>query len=179
MYEEQKLNPLQGDQINKLIEDFVFIGEEFSKECEKIYTNLEYKKYIKEKVRHKVFDNLRETQSTHIKVSEICYQIFRIHEYMNSHLLTNHELSLLFSLWSRTVRSVKSNFGIKLNCFLGCLMIETQEHWLLCKQINANRNTHIDYRYFYGSLEQQIKIFQLFSLLEEEREELTDKDPPS
>ena len=159
--------------------DFVFIGEEFSEECAKIYTNLEYKKYIKEKVRHKVFDNLRETQSTHIQFSEICYQTFRMKEYMNSHLLTNQELSLLFSLWSRTVRSVKSNFGIKLNCSIGCLMIEIQEHWLLCTQINANRNTHIDYRYIYGSLEQQIKIVQLFSLLEEEREELTDEDAPS
>ena len=141
--------------------------------------NFNIKKYIKEKVRHKVFDNLRETQSTHIKVCEICYQTFRIQEYMNSHLLTNHEVSLLFSLRSRTVRSVKSNFGIKLNCSLGCLMIETQEHWLLCKQTNANRNTHIDYSYIYGSLEQQIEIVQLFSLLEEEREELTDKDAPS
>ena len=96
VYEEQQLNPLQGDWINKLKEDFVIIGEEFSEECAKIYTKLEYKKYIKEKVRHKVFDNLRNTQSTHIKVSEICYQTFRIQEYMNSHLLTNHEMSLLF-----------------------------------------------------------------------------------
>ena len=49
-------------------------------------------------------------------------------------------------------------------------MIETQEHWLSCKQTNGNMNTHIDYSYIYGSLEQQINVFQMCSMLEEERE---------
>ena len=50
-------------------------------------------------------------------------------------------------------------------------MIQTQEHCLLCKQTNANMNTHIDYSYIYGSLEQPIEVL--------EEEELTDKDAPS
>ena len=178
VYEEQKLNPLRGDWIEKLKEDFLFIGEEFDEENAKKCTKTEYKKYIKEKVRQNVFQKLKETQGTHIKVSEICYNSFKMQDYMNSHILTNHEVTLLFSLRSRTVRSVKNNFGLKLNCSMGCQVTENQEHWLVCDQTKANQNTHIIYSDIYGSIQQQIEVVKLFSRLEEEREELPDRGAP-
>ena len=138
VYEEQKLNPLRGDWIEKLKDDFLFIGEEFDEENAKKCTKTEYKKYIKEKVRQNVFQKLKETQGTHIKVSEICYNSFKMQDYMKSHILTNHEVTLLFSLRLRTVRSVKNNFGLKLNCSMGCQVTENQEHWLVCDQTKAN-----------------------------------------
>ena len=98
---------------------------------------------------------------------------------MNSHILTNHEVSLLFGLRSRTLRSIKNNFGLMLNCSKGCLIIENQEHWLECQGTNANINTHVKYSYFYGSLQQHIEIVQLFVRLEEEREEQTQDAPSS
>ena len=178
VYEEQKLNPLRGDWIEKLKEDFLFIGEEFDEENAKKCTKTEYKKYIKEKVRQNVFQKLKETQGTHIKVSEICYNSFKMQDYMNSHILTNHEVTLLFSLRSRTVRSVKNNFGLKLNCSMGCQVTENQEHWLVCDQTKANQNTHTIYSDIYGSIQQQIEVVKLFSRLEEEREELPDRGAP-
>ena len=173
IYEEQKNNPLKGDWIEKLKEDYLLIGEELSEECAKVFTKTEYKKYIKRKVRQKVFEILKETQSRHTKVSEICYDTFETQEYMNSHQLTNHEVTLLFSLRSRTVRSVKNNFGIKINCALGCPDIENQEHWLLCTKTKANQDTHIVYSDIYGGIQQQTDMVKLYSRLEEEREELT------
>ena len=98
---------------------------------------------------------------------------------MNSHELNNHEVSLLFSLRSRTFRSVKNNFGMKLYCSLGCPILENQEHWICCQHTNNNKNTQVCYNYLYGNLQQQIEIVQLYSKLEEEREELIEEDAPS
>ena len=83
-------------------------------------------------------------QIIHIKVREICYKTFKTQEYMNSHVLTNYEVSLLFALRSRTFRNVKTNVGVKLNCPLGFPILDSQEHWLLCKHTNTNQNTQIE-----------------------------------
>ena len=179
VYEEQKLHPVRGDWITQLKEDFEFIGENFTEEYAKRNTQSEYKSLIKQMVRSRVFDKLEETQSTRTKVSDICYNTFTRQEYRNSHELNNHKVSILFSLRSRTFKSVKNNFGMQLNCSLGCLILENQEHWLCCKHTTNNNNTQICYDYLYGSLEQQIEIVQLYSKLEEEREELTAEDAPS
>ena len=179
VYNEQKINPSRGDWICQLKEDFEFIGEEFTEESANMNTKTDYKKIIKLKVRAKVFEKLKETQSTHSKVSDICYDTFRMQEYINSHMLTNHEVSLLFSLRSRTMRSVKNNFGLKLDCPLGCSIVETQEHWLVCSHTNGNTNTQIQYSDLFGSLQEQIKIVKLYSQLEEEREELTQEGASS
>ena len=104
----------------QLKEYFEFIGENFTEEYAKRNTQSEYKSLIKQMVRSRVFDKLEETQSTRTKVSDICYNTFTRHEYMISHELNNHEVSVLFSLRSSTFRSVKNNFGMKLNCSLGC-----------------------------------------------------------
>ena len=100
-------------------------------------------------------------------------------EYINSHMLTNHEVSLLFSLRSRTMRSVRNNFGLKLDCPLGCSIVENQEHWLVCTHTNGNTNTQVQYSDLFGSLQEQIEIVKLYSQLEEEREELTQQGASS
>ena len=73
---------------------------------------------------------------------------------------------------SRTMRSVKNNFGINVNCSLGCLTPENQEHWLSCKETSSNINTSIEYSDMFGSFLQQMSIVRLYSQLEEERMEL-------
>ena len=98
IYEEQKSNPLKIYCIEKLKEDLLLIGDELREEFAKVFTKTEYKKYIKLKVRQKVFEILKETQSRHTKVSEICYDTFGTQEYMNSHQLTNHEVTLFFQI---------------------------------------------------------------------------------
>ena len=98
---------------------------------------------------------------------------------MKSHILTNHEVSLLFSLRSRTFRGVKNNFGMKDRCSLGCPALEDQEHWLMCGKTTFNINTDIQYCQLYGTLEQQINIVKLFSLLEEERKKLSERSTTS
>ena len=94
--------------------------------------------HIKKKVRDQVFIDLKELQKTHSKVKEIQYKTFKLQEYMSTPKLTNQEVSLLFTLRTRTLRNVSNNFGQKKNCVLGCSTIENQEHWIVCLNTISN-----------------------------------------
>ena len=99
VYNAQRDDPVKRDWVNILKEDFKFIGEEVNEEEAKVTTKIEYKKRIRNKVRQKVFDELKQIKETHSKVRNIHYEQFKIQEYMKSNCLTNNEISLLFSLW--------------------------------------------------------------------------------
>ena len=172
VYIAQKTDPVKGDWINYLKDDFEYLGEEVNEEEAMATPRSEYKKLIKDRVRQKVFEDLKAIQSSHSKVKDIFYDTFKIQEYMKNHILTNHEISLLFSLRSRTMRSVVNNFGRNINCSLGCSKPENQEHWLSCGKTASNKNTDIVYSDIFGSLTQQTNVVKLFAQLEEERMEL-------
>ena len=179
IYNAQKSNPVKGDWIQYLQEDFELIGEYTNEKLAKETSKVEYKNFIKRSVREKVFQNLKKTQQTHTKVKQISYNTFKLQDYMKHHILTNHEVSLLFSLRCRTFNSVKNNFGQKENCSLGCITLEDQEHWLECEKTNRNKNTEVKYAHLFGTLTEQVTIVKLFSQLIEERQELAERAAPS
>ena len=171
-------DPVKGDWVNHLKDDFAFIEKDVNEEEARSNSKIEYKKVIKTLVKEKVFEKLKNIQDTHSKVKEIIYNTFKIQEYMISSSLTNSEVSFLFSLRSRTVKSVKNNFGRNDNCSLGCFSPENQEHWLDCDQTRSNQNTPVKYSDIYGTLTQQTNIVKLFIQLEEERKELSGRAAP-
>ena len=173
IYKAQKSNPVKGDWINHLKDDFELIGEEINENLARDTSRKDFKDIVKSKIREKVFNILKETQETHTKVKHITYNTFKLQDYMKSHMLTNHEVASLFSLRCRTYKSIQNNFGKKYNCSLGCPALENQEHWIICDKTRGNLNTDIEYTHLFGTLTQQINIVKLFSLLEEERKELT------
>ena len=105
---------------------------------------------IKKKVKQRVFENLKTIQQSHSKVREICYETFKIQDYMNSQKITNHEVTLLFALRSKSVRSVATNFGQQKDCSLGCQSQETQEHWIVCRRTKGNQGKQVNYNDIYG-----------------------------
>ena len=132
-------------------------------------------KIIKEKVRDKVFDTLKEIQSTHTKIRDVCYKEFKIQDYMRSHTLNNHEVSLLFSIRSRTVKNVANNFGQKMMCAFGCRVMEDQEHIFDCTYLKNGTNTSeviTLYSDIYGSLYQQVNVVKKFDKMLENGEKL-------
>ena len=96
-----------------LKKDFEYIKEDVNKKEAFEKSKYEYKMHIKKKVRDQVFTELKVTQDTHSKVREIQYKKFKIQEYMITPQLTNQEVSLLFSVRKRTLRTVVNNFGEK------------------------------------------------------------------
>ena len=162
-----------------LKKDFEYIKEDVNKKEAFEKSKYEYKMHIKKKVRDQVFTELKVTQDTHSKVREIQNKKFKIQEYMITPHLTNQEVSLLFSVRKRTLRTVVNNFGKKIYCVLGCSVLKNQEHWLVCSQTLSNKNTEVVYSDLYGSLEKQVQLVKLYSLLETEREALTLREAPS
>ena len=61
-------------------------------------TKTEHKIMIKKFIKKHVFSNLKEQQTTHSKIREICYKSFKTQDYLKCHILNNQEVSLLFSL---------------------------------------------------------------------------------
>ena len=124
------------------------------------------------------FRELKKLQEPNSKANTINYTTFRAQSYITDHLLNNEEISLLFSLRSRTVRNVKANFlsmhNLQLNCQLGCNIEETQEHIMKCQVLpqNISRDQSVEYEHIYGDAGQQKIVTQVFSLLLEEREAL-------
>ena len=70
-----------------------------------------YKKYVKEKVNKSAFEYLISVQKSHSKIRSIKYSKLEMQPYMKSELFSKDNISLLFSLWSRTVRGIKSDFS--------------------------------------------------------------------
>ena len=139
VYEAQKINPVKGNWILHLKDDFKFIGEDVNETEAVEKSKFEYKTMIKKKVKLKVFENLKNVQQSHSKVREICYKTFQVQDYMSSHVLTNHEVSLLFALRTRTVRNVANNFGQEKKLFPR-MLITRHTGALACMQQNNGKS---------------------------------------
>ena len=70
-----------------------------------------YKEKVKANTRKLAFNDLKEMQKPHSKVNTIKYSSFQAQPYIKSHIMNNEEISLLFSLRCRTVRTIKANFS--------------------------------------------------------------------
>ena len=131
---------------------------------------------MKSAVKKCVFDKLEKLQEGHSKISHICYKNFKVQSYMTNHTLNNHEVSLLFSLRSRTASIFKANFSYNAEqlCPLGCPEVESQEHCLLCEKLypKEKRNVSIVYNnIFSDDTTKQAEVVQLFATLMERRED--------
>ena len=64
-YNAQRDDAVKGDWVNILKEDFKYISEEVNEEDAKSTSKFEYKKKIKNMVRQKVFENLKQVKESH------------------------------------------------------------------------------------------------------------------
>ena len=119
--------------------------------------NMSTKVWRRKKVRQRVFENLKTIKKKHLKVRDICYYTLKIQYYMNSHTLQNHEVTLLFLLWSSSVRNVATNFGQQKEWSLG---------WMVCSMTKGNQGSKVAYNDIYGGLQKQVPIVKFFAQLE-------------
>ena len=164
-------------------EDYEFTGTLLNEDEIKEKGRLTHKEEVKEKVKRKAFEKLKQVQTSHSKICNIRYEELKMQPYLRSHMLNNHEVSLLFALRSRTVRNVKRNFpgqyGQDMMCQLGCGSDETQEHLLKCDKLSENkiRTKHAVYEHLFGDHGEQVAITRVFDSLLGERERLLQATP--
>ena len=182
VYEAQKVNPVRGDWIKIIEKDFETLEIEMNENEIQIKSKCEYKSQVKHKIKEHVFKNLKTQQTKHSKISNICYNSLKSQEYLRTHMLNNHEVSLLFSLRSRTSREFKANFPYfkDQTCPMNCGDMDTQEHILRCQKLNSqmSQDKTIEYSDLFSSnITQQTAITKLFSSLLERREDACASQP--
>ena len=190
---EQERCPSPGDFIEYVKEDYENIGLIFSESFITQTTIKNYKNIIKRHTRIKAFSDLVKTQKSHSKVQKIEYSTFKCQEYLSSGMFKNEEISILSSLRSHTVRTVRNNFKnlykTDLNCPLKCWadgiepICDTQEHILLCKRISERvppnttlARNKVKYDDIYGDIFEQKEVTSVFKQRIQIRNEILEKD---
>ena len=176
IYNAQKANPIKGDWILMVKKDFKEIGLIFNEEEIIKESKFQFKERIKKSLRAHMFSKLKVEQNEHSKISHICYSSFKMQEYLGTHRMNNHEVSLLFSLRSRTAKIFRANFPFNIERMCpDCKKEEdTQEHMLKCEVMypRSIRNNSISYNdIFSEDVSRQAAVIQLYANLIERRED--------
>ena len=150
---EQEENASPGDFIELVKSDFKMIGKYYDENFITHTATASYKNTIKISTRRAAFVDLKNKHQNHSKVSEIIYENFQCQEYLSSGMFSNEEISVLSSLRSHTLRTIRCNFKnlykSNLHCPLKCWpagaepINDTQEHLLLCSRLNQIQNTTV------------------------------------
>ena len=147
-------------------------------------SNMQYKVYIKEKVRDFTFLSVSKLKGKHKKVENLVYQDLKTpQKYLTDPKFSNSMVSLLFNMRCNTVDTFKDNFhgmyGRDNNCDLCQSHIDNQEHVFSCHVIIAalkeNKKELLKstrYEHIYGTTSQQFNVVCLFKSLMETRQRL-------
>ena len=176
VYEAQKENPVKGDWVKHVEEDFDMIGVDINENEIETMTKSKYKTIVKNKIRDYTFKILREQQEGHTKIKHIQYNELCMQNYLKTHILNNQEASLLFSLRSQTTREFRSNFPYNSDqmCVMGCIELDTPQHCMNFPQLHheeAHEKYIIYEDLFSDIISKQAAVTKLFSTLLERRED--------
>ena len=139
-----------------------------------------FKTFVKKKVKEKFIEHLNSLKNQHSKSKYLDISDLKVAEYITDPRLSTKNKQLLFRLRSRTL-DVKKNFGGKhenLWCTSCGISQETQGHLLQCPPLVKNlkylvgSSSELNENDVYGSLEQQIRIANIYSDILQERENL-------
>ena len=176
VYNAQKKNPLEGDWLKLIQNDFQKLGIEINESDISNCTKSQYKIMVKSSLRKHMFSDLKGEQVGHSKINKIKYQTFQTQEYLKTNLMDNQEVSLLFALRSKTAREFKANFPFNSNknCPMCGKYEDSQEHCFECEDtyLSGIRDDNILYSdIFSDDVEKQAAVTKLFSTLLQRRED--------
>ena len=176
VYDAQKKDPLDGDWYKLIENDFRKLGLVMNESDIISCTKSQYKTKVKTCLRKHMFSELKKEQREHSKINTIEYETFQTQEYLKTHLMDNHEISLLFALRSKTTRACKANFPFNSNknCQMCGKHEDTQEHVLECEDTYKTGITDNNIVYndiFSDNIEKQAAVTKLYSTLLQRRED--------
>ena len=156
VYFAQKADSLPGDYCRLVAADQERFQISLSEEEVRNMSSKLYKKYVKEKVNKGAFEYLISLQKNHSKIRSIKYTKLDMQPYMKSELFSKDDISLLFSLRSRTVRGIKNDFSEhykpNLSCPLCSNHLDSLPEVLNCIKLKSNVQSlpeHIQYLIFH------------------------------
>ena len=141
IYQTQKTDSLPGDFYRLVRADMEKCQIQLS---DVEISNLSAKKYkfhIKQKVLKYAFEILQLKQKSHSKIKHIQYKQLKIQPYMKSPLFNKDDISTLFALRSRTVRSIRNDFKEQykpnLNCPVCGQHLDSLPELLTCPRLKS------------------------------------------
>ena len=169
IYKCQVNNPVPGDWCELVSQDFNKIEMHISEKLIEEMPLPVFKKLVKSYVRNSAFKYLEGLKDSHNKVKENKYKHFSSpQEYITSKELSNTQISILFSLRSRSIRGIKENFKNMHKDNTLCPICErfsdSQEHLLQCQVLQNIYSIapEIKYSHIYGTIEQQKSITEAY-----------------
>ena len=184
VYREMKDNPLKGDWIKHVEDDFKKIGIEINEKFIEETNSGLYKSFIKKHVWNAFFNQLQETKLTHIKVKHIKYENSRVpQKYLTNKKFYNKLCSLLFNLRCKSVNQFQDNqhtlYGREPLCKMCKNHIDSQEKALTCRsKIEELYTTEINmvqgakYSDIFGNVDEQFRIAKVFQIILKTRENI-------
>ena len=163
IYKAQSGNPSHGDWSEMLKADFKTIGEVIYEQAIVKSSKNSYKNFIKAKVRTAALKHLNNLKGTHSKIQTIEYVELKTQSFITSPIFSNDDVSLLYSLRSRSV-DCKANFkSIYKDTDILCPFCkkedDSQQHMLECEVIKHHfKSTEISqYKIVYDDIFKDIK----------------------
>ena len=151
--------------IRILYPKLVCFGYHFLENFPKTNTKCQAKKYIKEQIHSKAFENLQAVQKTHSKVKDIKYTEYKMQNYLKNSKMKYEEATILFALRSQTVKDIKLNtktFSQNDKMCPLCLKFEdTQKHCIECPKLKSVRHQFKDdikYDHIFSNCELEQKV---------------------
>jgi hypothetical protein len=176
VYHAQKKSPSEGDWLKLVEGDFKTLGLEINETLIQNCTKSQFKVMVKTSLKSHIFSELKKEQAGHSKIKTIKYPIFQSQEYLKTHMMNNHEVSLLFALRSKTVKQFKANFPFHSDskCPMCGKEEDTQDHCIKCEVTypQGTRDLSIVYSdLFSEDIVKQTAITKLFAALLQRRED--------
>ena len=123
-YEAQKFDSLPGDFYRLVKSDMEKFEINLTDDQISRMSSRSYKNYIKSKVFQYAFKILKMKQEGQNKIKHIKYKTFAIQPYLSSPLFSKDDISTLFGLRSRTIRSIRNDFREQYKPNLSCPVCE-------------------------------------------------------
>ena len=166
----QMKNRTKRDWASRVIEDLKSLGmEKYSMDQIKNMKKGSFSNMVKKQCEKLAFEKLENKKKSHSKVENLEHTQIIIQKYLqpNKTKITRQEAQLIFKLRCR-VTEVKNNMQgkyDKLECGACGEETETQQHIMICKEINKNRKSDIKVKYeklFNGLVIEKVKIARIF-----------------
>ena len=179
VYEAQKQNPTNGDFSEIVQKDLQYLSDHLTEHYIKTKSKEALKTEVKALISKKALEYLSQKQADHTKTKDIMYTELKTQGYIISSLFSNEEVSILFSLRSKMIKT-KANFPSNqqnLLCPLCQKHTDEQKHIMHCDIITeqftskyASRNTCTYSDIFSEDINKQKEVAYLFVKLLEIRE---------
>ena len=139
-FEAQLRHPVKNDWASSVKEDLSELDIDMTFDQIRSMSQDAFKNAVKNQVKMKALDYLKNIQSSHTKSKKMFYNELRLQDYLGPEAnLTNKEKAFAFASRAHML-DLKNNFKIgkkDFNCSLGCDQLEDQPHLLSCPIINS------------------------------------------